>query len=49
MLTFIFNETQRNGIVPGKLKTAVVQPIHKKESSIIWGNYQTTYINSSYY
>ena len=29
-LTFLFNESIRNGIVPEKLKLAVAYPIHKK-------------------
>ena len=29
-LTFLFNESIRNGIVPEKLKVAFVYPVHKK-------------------
>ena len=29
-LTFLFNESIRNGSVPEKLKVAVVYPVHKK-------------------
>ena len=29
-LAFLFNESIRNGIIPEKLKVAVVYPIHKK-------------------
>ena len=30
-LIFLFNESIRNGVVPEKLKLAVVYPIHKKD------------------
>ena len=33
-LTLLFNESIRNGIVPEKLKLAVVYPIHKKDSKM---------------
>ena len=39
-LTYIFNKSLRNGIVPGKLKIAVVYPIHKKESRMKIGNFR---------
>ena len=31
-VTFLFNESIRNGIVPEKLKLAVVYPMHEKDS-----------------
>ena len=38
-MTYIFNESLRNGIVHGKLKIVVVYPIWKKESRMKIGNY----------
>ena len=38
-LTFLFNESIRNGIVPEKLKLEVVYPIHKKDSKMKINNY----------
>ena len=39
-LTFLFNESIRNGIVPEKLKLAVVYPIHKKDSKMKVNSYR---------
>ena len=39
-LTFLFNESIRNGIVPEKLKLAVVYPIHKKDSKMEVNSYR---------
>ena len=39
-LTFLFNETIKKGLIPQKLKMAVVYPIHKKESKIKVSNYR---------
>ena len=40
-LTFLFNESIRNGIVPEKLKLAVVYPIHKKDSKMKVNSYRS--------
>ena len=39
-LTFLFNESIRNEIVPEKLKLAVVYPIHKKDSKMKVNSYR---------
>ena len=39
-LTFLFNESIRNAIVPEKLKLAVVYPIYKKDSKMKVNNYR---------
>ena len=38
-LAFLFNETIRNGIVPEKIKIAVLYPIHKKDSKMKVNSY----------
>ena len=39
-LSLIFNESFKEGIVPDKLKPAIVHPIHKGDSSMICANYR---------
>ena len=39
-LSLIFNEPFKEGIVPNKLKSAIVHPIHKGDSSMICANYR---------
>ena len=38
-MAFLFNETIRNGIVPEKIKIAVLYPIHKKDSKMKVNSY----------
>ena len=39
-LTFLFNETIKKGVIPQKLKMAVVYHLHKKESKMKVSNYR---------
>ena len=36
----IFYESFKEGIVPEKLRSAIIHPIHKGDSSIIYANYK---------
>ena len=40
-MSLIFNESFKEGIVPDKLKSAIVHPIHKGDSSMICANYRS--------
>ena len=39
-MSLIFNESFKEGIVPDKIKSAIVHPIHKGDSSMICVNYR---------